>query len=67
LGHIISEQAITVYPEKIEAIRGCPTPRNVLEVRYFMGLARYYIIFIARFSNISHPITSLQKKGIKFE
>jgi hypothetical protein len=29
LGHIISEQGIKVDPEKIEAIRGWPTPRNV--------------------------------------
>jgi hypothetical protein len=40
LGHIISEEGIVVDPEKIEAIRGWPTPRNVSEVRYFMGLVR---------------------------
>jgi hypothetical protein len=67
LGHIISKQGIAVDPEKIEAIRGWPTPRNVLEVRSFMGLAGYYKIFIEGFSKISHPITSLQKKGIKIE
>jgi hypothetical protein len=32
-----------------------------------MGLARYYRIFIVFLSNISHPITSLQKEGTKFE
>jgi hypothetical protein len=48
LGHIISEQGIAVDPEKIEAIRGWPTPRNVSEVIYFMGLVGYYRIFIAR-------------------
>jgi hypothetical protein len=42
LGHIISEQGIAVDPENIEAIRGCPTPRNVSEVKYFMGLVGYY-------------------------
>ena len=26
-------------PDKIEAINNWPTPKNVTEVRYFMGLA----------------------------
>jgi hypothetical protein len=32
-----------------------------------MGLNRYYMTFIEGFSKIVHPITSLQKKRIKFE
>jgi hypothetical protein len=32
-----------------------------------MGLAGYYRRFIVGFYKISHPITSLQKKGTKFE
>ena len=42
LGHIISAEGIEVDPEKIEAIRGWPTQRNITEVRLFMGLADYY-------------------------
>jgi hypothetical protein len=67
LGHIISTQGIAVYPKKIEAIRGWPTPINVSEVRSFMGLAGYYKRFIVGFSKIYHSITSLQNKGTKFE
>ena len=44
-----------------------PTPRNVTDVRSFMGLAEYYKRFIEGFSKVAHSITSLQKKGIKFE
>jgi hypothetical protein len=60
-------KGIAVDPEKIEAIRRWPIPRNVSEVRYFMGLYDYYKRFIERFSKIVHPITSFQKKRIKFE
>jgi hypothetical protein len=67
LGHIISEKGKVVDPEKIKSIEGWPTPRNVSEVRSLMGLVGYYKIFIEGFSTISHPITSLQKKGVKFE
>ena len=54
-------------PEKIEAIMNWPTPRNVTDVRSFMGLAGYYRRFIEGFSKVAHAITSLQKKGMKFE
>jgi hypothetical protein len=67
LGHIISTEGITVDPKKIEAIRGWPMPRNVTKVRSIKGLVSYYRIFIKCFSNIASPITSLQKKGVKFE
>jgi hypothetical protein len=63
LGHIISKDGIVVDPEKIEAIREWSVPRNVTKVRSFMGLASYYRRFIAGFSKIAHPITSLQRKG----
>jgi hypothetical protein len=67
LGHIISKDGITVDPEKIEAIREWSVPKNVTEVRSFMGLAGYYKRFIEGFSKIAHPITSLQRKGVKFQ
>ena len=54
-------------PDKIEAIRNWPTPKNVTVVRSFMGLAGYYRRFIEGFSKVAHAIISLQWKGIKFE
>ena len=67
LGHIISKEGIYVDPEKIEAIMNWPTPRNVTDVRSFMELTGYYRRFIEGFSKVAHAITSLQKKGVKFE
>jgi hypothetical protein len=67
LGHIISKDGIAVNPKKIEAIREWSALKNVAEVRSFMGIVGYYKIFIEGFSKIAHPITSLQRKGVKFQ
>jgi hypothetical protein len=56
-----------VDPKKVKAIQEWPNPRNVIEVRSFMGLVGYYRRFITRFSRIAHAITSLQKKEKKFQ
>jgi hypothetical protein len=53
--------------EKKISIEGWTIPKNVLEIRYFVGLAWYYRRFIEGFSRIAHPITSFQKKGVRFE
>ena len=66
LGHIIIGDGIAIDPTKIRAIVEWPAPTNVSEVRSSMGLASYYRIFVANFSKIAHPITSLQRKGKKF-
>ena len=42
LGHIVSVKGIRVDPAKIEAILSWKPPRNVTEVRSFLGLAGYY-------------------------
>ena len=63
LGHIISTEGISVDPKKIEAIMNWPTPRNVIDVRSFIGLAGYYRRFIEGFSKVAHAITSFQKRG----
>jgi hypothetical protein len=67
LGHIISKDGIVVDPEKIEAIREWPAPKNVIEFISFVGLLGYYRSFIVGFSRISHPITYLQRKENKFQ
>jgi hypothetical protein len=67
LGHIISTTGIEEDPEKIEAIRGWLVPKNATKVISFMVLFGYYQRFIKGFSKIASPITSFQKKGVKFE
>ncbi|PAA74169.1 hypothetical protein BOX15_Mlig001265g14 [Macrostomum lignano] len=56
LGHVVSADGIATSPEKIAEIRDWPTPRNVKEVRSFLGLCGYYRQFIADFSRIAEPM-----------
>ncbi|KAA3487509.1 DNA/RNA polymerases superfamily protein [Gossypium australe] len=67
LGHIVSASGIRVDPSKISAILDWKPPRNVSEVRSFLGLAGYYHRFVKGFSVIATPLTRLLHKDVRFE
>ena len=67
LGHIVSIEGIRVDPAKIEATVNWKPPRNVIEVRNFLGLAGYYRRFVKGFSVVAFSLTKLLQKGVKFE
>jgi len=63
LGHIIGVDGVRVHKEKIRAIREWPEPRNVMELRGFIGICTYYRKFIKGFSQLATPLTDLMRKG----
>ena len=67
LGNIVSKERIRVDPKKIEVVVEWKPPRNVTEVRSFLGLAGYYRRFVKGFSIIAAPMTRLLQKNVKFE
>ena len=66
LGHVISEKGIAVNPDNVKAIVEWFPPKNVKDVRKFLGLASYCRRFVQNFSKIAKPITDLLKKNKKF-
>ena len=66
LGHILNENGIATDPNKIQAVKTFPVPKNVKQLKSFLGLAGFYRKFIKDFSKIAGPLYDLFKKDKKF-
>ena len=67
LGHVVTPDGVIPNPEKVRVVRDFPVPKNLKELRTFMGLANYYRRFVKGFAYIANPLNALTKKGTKFE
>jgi transposase InsO family protein len=66
LGHRIGANGLSVSQDKVQAVRGWPQPKNVHDVRSFLGLANFYRRFVKDFSKIALPVTALTKEANPF-
>ncbi|GFV72311.1 hypothetical protein TNCV_637731 [Trichonephila clavipes] len=66
LGHLVSSNGVRPDPDKIKAVRNFPTPKNIHDIRSFLGLCSYFRRFIKRFCYLSEPLQSLLKSGVEF-
>ncbi|GJS40089.1 putative mitochondrial protein [Tanacetum coccineum] len=62
-GHIIYDKGVATYPAKIEAMKDWPVPKNVKQLRGFLGLTSYCNRFIKGYAIISKPLTALLKNN----
>ena len=66
LGFRVGRNGIRIDPNKLQAIREWPTPKNVKEVQAFLGFANYNRQFIEGYSRKAKPLTDLTKKETQF-
>ena len=65
LGLKISAVGLQPVEEKINAVKKAPTPRNVSELRSFLGMVQYYHSFLPRLATMLVPLHKLLQKGVQ--
>ena len=66
MGHIVSEKGVRPNIDKVAAIREIPLPKNVKDVRSFLGVVNYYRRFLGNLAEKVEPLNRLLKKNTKF-
>ena len=64
LGLIIRPGEVMMDPIKVHAVTNWPSPRNLRDLRGFLGFANFYYCFIQNFSRLAHPLNDLTKKDV---
>jgi len=67
LGVVIGPNSIEIEKEKVNRVLSWPIPKNIKDVRKFLGLANYYRKFIKDFAKIARPINILTRKDVKWQ
>lgn len=67
LGHIVTPAGILPSPEKVKAVMNIRPPRDLHEIRSFLGLTSYFRRYIPGYAAISAPLERLKAKDAPFE
>lgn len=59
LGHVVSEHGIKPLQSKVETISKFPKPRNITELRRFLGMINFYRRCLPHTAEKQKPLTSL--------
>lgn len=66
LGHMVGRDGVRMMEDKVKAVADWPEPKNVRDVRAFLGTTGYYRKFVKDFSRIASPLSELTKETVKF-
>jgi len=64
---VIGPDGIEMEAEKVDGVLSWSQPKNVKDVRKFLGLANYYGRFIKDFAQVARPMNVLTRKDEKWQ
>jgi len=67
LGIIIGPNGIEMEKEKVDGVLSWLEPKNVKDIRKFLGLVNYYRRFIKNFTQVARPMNVLTRKDVKWQ
>ena len=67
LGHVASQEGISIDLTKVEAILQWVRPKNMSDIYSFLGVAAYYLLFVENFFKVATPLTRLTRKDVRFD
>ena len=62
LGDIVFNEGVKVDPNKTKAMMDWWISKTLKNLRGFLGLTRYYCMFVKNYKRITTPLTTLTKK-----
>jgi len=65
LGIVIGPNGIEMKKKKVDGVLSWPEPKNMKDIRNFLGLANYYRRFIKDFAQVARPMNMLTRKDVK--
>lgn len=66
-GFQISGHSVKPDPDKLKALSDFPTPKNITELRSFLGLANQLAHFVPDLAHMSEPLRQLLRKHVAYQ
>jgi len=67
VGHHVSSSGLSVQQKKVACIQNWPFPKNISELRAYLGLCSYYRSYCPNFATIAEPLTECLRRGVPLE
>ena len=67
LGFLVGINSVQPLPEKVAAIKALEPPKDIDELRQFLGLVSFYRKFIPFFADLAACLNTRLRKGVTFQ